>query len=427
MSIFNRSTDKKKNKKSFFDLSDGRYDAADSYGFINEEQTPQNRSIKRRKLLTTVLTVLFGAVLFGAIASVTFKLTSDIMNGSDNKTPVEVGPKDVTPTITEKVDPVIDPSAFLALESLYAGVRATARTLNPCIVEVAAVSYVTDPVFGTKTADSRTFFGIVFGDNKAEFLILIRNDALDQAYEDLTVTFNRGSSAAAKVVSRNEEVNLAVIAVDNKDMSDYDKDGISTVVIGDSAACDIGTALVAIGYVNGRSRSVDVGFITSEKETVYIRDNSLELMETNMSLNKGAFGVALNANGEVVGIITEAFGESNCIRAITINSISNLLYDMFNDRKAVSFGAMLSDMNSATRKKLNIKNGILLTEVFEGSAAEQAGFRKGDILMKIDDADLFFVSQFNTILRESENKNSVKIVYRRGDQEFEAELKIRKE
>ena len=426
MGIFKRSTDKK-NRKSFFDMSDGRYDAADSYGVINEEQTPQNRSLRRRKILTVILTVIFGAALFGAIASITFKLTSDIMNGGDNKTPVDVNPNKTTPTITGTVEPDLDPTAFLALESLYAGVRATARTLNPCIVEVAAVSYVTDPVFGAKTAESRTFLGIIFGDNSAEYLILTRNDALDKAYEDLIVTFNRGITADARVVRRNEEVNLAVIAVSNKELSDYDKDGISVVTTGDSAQCDIGSALVAIGYVNGRSRSVDVGFITSEKETVYIRDNSLELMETNMSLNEGAFGVALDANGKVVGIITEAFGKSNCIRAISINSIGNLLNDMMNDSKAVSFGAMLTDMDSATRKKLGIKNGILLTEVFEGTAADEAGFRKGDILVSFEDNDLYFVSQFNMLLRQSEDEESVSIVYRRGDQEMKAELKIRKE
>lgn len=426
MDIFKKSTDKK-NKKSFFDLSDGRYDAADSYGVINEEQTPQNRQLKRRKTLTMILTVIFGAALFGIIASVTFKFTSDIMNGSDEKTPVNVQPSDVTPVITKPVDPEIDPTAFLALESLYSAVRVTARALNPCIAEVSAVSYSTDPVFGTKTPQSRTFFGIIFGDNKVEYLVMVRNDFLEKPYEDLQVTFNRGSSSSVRVVCRNEEVNLAVLAVSYKDMSDYDKDGISVITIGDSAQCDVGTALVAIGFVNGRSRSVDVGFVTSEKESVYIRDNALELLETNMPLNEGAFGVALNANGEVVGIITEAFGESNCIRTITINSISNLLYDMLNDRKTVAFGAMLSDLNSATRKKLGIKGGILLTEVFEGTAADEAGFRKGDILLKFGDTELFFVSQFNTLLRQSENEPSVSITYRRGEEEFKATVKIRKE
>ena len=426
MGIFNRSKDNK-NKKSFFDLTDGKFDAADSYGVINEEQTPQNRSLRRRKVLSMILTVIFGAALFGIIASATFKLTTDLMNSGDNKTPVDVGPSRLTPTVTKPVEPVLDPEAFQTLEAVYSGVRATARLLNPCTVEVNAVSYRTDPVFGSKTAESRTFCGIVFGDNREEYLILIRNDELDTAYEDLQVTFSRGSSLPAKIVRRNDEINLAVLAVDYRELSDYDKDGISVVTYGESSGCELGTAIVAFGYINGRSRSVDLGFITSDKEPVYIRDNSLELMETNIPLSKGAFGVALNSNGEVVGIITEAFGENNYIRAISMDSVRNLLDDMLNNRKSVSFGAMLTDLNSATRKKLGIKNGIQLTEVFDGTAADDAGFRKGDILMKVGETELYFVSQFNTILRQCEGQSSVTIVYRRGSEEYKAELKIRKE
>ncbi|MBR6020020.1 MAG: serine protease [Lachnospiraceae bacterium] len=425
MSIFKKSTDNK-NKKSLFDLSDGKYGAADSYGFINEEQTPQNRSIKRRKILTMILTVAFGAVLFGVISSAVFKFTSDLLNG-DDKTPVTVGTSDMTPRPTQGEDPVIDPSAFKALESLYDGVRATASSLRPCIAEIAAVNYVTDPVFGSKTADSRVFLGVVFGDNRAEYLILTRNDSLDGSYEDLQVTFNRGGTGAARIVRRSEEINLAVLAVSYKDMSDYDRQGISPVSIGDSADCDLGTALVAVGFVNGRSRSANVGFITSEKETVYIRDNSLELMETNMPLYDNAFGVTLSADGKVVGIITEAFGESSCLRAITINSIRNMLYDMLNDNKTVQFGAMLADINSAARKKLGIKGGIQITEVFDGTPADAAGFRKGDILLKLGDDDLYFVSTFNALLRKCEAGDTVTIEYRRGEQVFKTELTIRME
>ena len=97
------------------------------------------------------------------------------------------------------------------------------------------------------------------------------------------------------------------------------------------------------------------------------------------------------------------------------------------EASGLSFGAMLTDMDSATRKKLGIKNGILLTEVFEGTAADEAGFRKGDILVSFEDNDLYFVSQFNMLLRQSEDEESVSIVYRRGNQEMKATLKIRKE
>ena len=78
--LFNRST---KKGKSVFDLSDDN--AADSYGFIKEEQLPQNRSIRRRKMLTLALTVIFCAVLFGIIASVVYRITSGVLDNLDEK------------------------------------------------------------------------------------------------------------------------------------------------------------------------------------------------------------------------------------------------------------------------------------------------------------------------------------------------------
>ena len=88
--LFNRS---KKKGKSVFDLSDDN--AADSYGFIKEEQLPQNRSIRRRKMLTLALTVIFCAVLFGIIASVVYRITSGVLDNLDEKKrTVDVRPTD---------------------------------------------------------------------------------------------------------------------------------------------------------------------------------------------------------------------------------------------------------------------------------------------------------------------------------------------
>ena len=80
--IFGRNN---KNRKSIFDTSDDKYNGADSYGFIKEEQLPENRSIRRRKKLTLFLTVVFSAALFGIIASVVFRITSGVLDSMDER------------------------------------------------------------------------------------------------------------------------------------------------------------------------------------------------------------------------------------------------------------------------------------------------------------------------------------------------------
>ncbi len=427
--LFNRSNNKEKNKnrKSVFDLSEGGYEAND-YGFIKEEQLPQNRSFRRRKILTLIITIVVSAVLFGAIATVVSQLVNRLWENYDDKSKNEI---DLRPTgsVTGQVTPGgsevrIDPEAFSDLEKLYAGVRSTARALNPCIAEVTAMTYTSDPVFGRKTAESRGFYGIVIGDNSKEYLILIRDSELDTAYEELAVTFQNNWSGTARIVQRNSEVNLAVLSVSQKGILDADRLGISVIKFGDSSNCVMGSPLVAIGCVNGRGRSVDIGFVTTDSMVAYIYDDSLDILETNMIRYEGMFGVVVNASGEMVGIITDDFGPDNCLRVITINSIRVILSDLINNKQHAVFGAMLSDINVAARRKMNIKGGILIEEIVDGSPADEAGFRKGDIILKMQGEDVYYVSQFNTILRRNEAGSEVAVTYLRGGEEYEATFKV---
>ena len=422
--LFNRSSDNK-NKRSFFDISDGNYDGADSYGFIKEEQTPQNRSIKRRKILSMVFAIVLGACLFGVIASLMFRFTTSLCEKGDDPKPVNVRP--VTPTGSTNPgqgDTPLDPESFQALESAYAGVRAAAVRFNRCVAEVSAMNYTEDPVFTKKLAETREFFGVVFGNNGTDYLILVRNDSLDKPFQELNVNFNGGTVGEARVIARNSEVNIAVLAVSARDFSDYDKSGIGVVTCGDSGQCKMGSTLIALGCVNGHSLSENVGFITSERVTVYIRDDSLQLVETNMIRYDDAFGVVVNSSGEVVGIINDTFGKSNCLSFLAINSLSDLLDDMLNNHKTPVFGAMMSDISSFSRQKLGIKGGVLIEEVFKGTPADEAGLRKGDIILEAADETMFYVDQFNTKIRKNPDDEKLRIVYMRNGETYTIEVRL---
>lgn len=425
--IFGRNN---KNRKSIFDTSDDKYNGADSYGFIKEEQLPEDRSIRRRKKLTLFLTVVFSAALFGIIASVVFRITSGVLDSMDErKHTVDVRPdSDNKPSPTPgSSEVVIDPKAFADIEKLYAGIRTTARAFNPCIANVSAVTYTEDPVFKQKTAQTRGFYGIVYEENGSEYLVLVRNEELEADYDDLTVSFYNGAGGSARVVKRNDELHLAVLAVSRKSIAEADRNGITIVKRGDSSKLDLGSAVIAVGCVNGTGRSVDFGFINSEPETVFIRDNSIDLMETNMVRHKGAFGILINAEGEAVGILSEDFDDGNCLRAISVNSLGNILNDMLNNDKTPVFGAYFTELTPDVRKSEGIKGGIRITEICEGTPADEAGFRKGDTIIKVQDEVIYFASQFNVILRREAGIGKMRVTYMRGGKEYTVEVPITKE
>ena len=426
MGIFKKSD---KGKRSVFDISDSNYNAADSYGFIKEEQLPQNRSIRRRKTLMLGLTVVLSAVLFGVLASVVFRITSGVLDRWDSgKHEVDLGPTgSVTPGTPGETDVKIDPTAFAEIEKMYEGIRSTARAFNSSIVEVSAITYTSDPIFGKRTAEGRSFYGIILAENGSEYLIMVRNGELDGKYDELMVTFYNGVDAAGRIVQRNSEVNLAVVAVSLKSIVEVDRRGIKPVTIGNSAQTTMGSAVIAVGCINGTSRSVDFGFVNSDSISVYIRDNALELVQTNMVLHKGAFGLLINASGEAVGIVTEDFNDSNCLCAITTNSIKAMLNDMLNDRKMPVFGAYCMELPSSVRKSMSIKGGIRIDEIVDGSPADEAGFRKGDIILRVQDDDVYYVSQFNTLMRREASSGKMRVTYLRGSEEATVDVPIVRE
>jgi serine protease Do len=182
-----------------------------------------------------------------------------------------------------------------------------------------------------------------------------------------------------------------------------------------------------VGCVNGTGRSVDFGFINGEPETVFIRDNSIDLMETNMVRHKGAFGILINAEGEAVGILSEDFDDGNCLRAISVNSLGNILNDMLNNDKTPVFGAYFTELTPDVRKSEGIKGGIRITEICEGTPADEAGFRKGDTIIKVQDEVIYFASQFNVILRREAGIGKMRVTYMRGGKEYTVEVPITKE
>ena len=55
---------------------------------------------------------------------------------------------------------------------------------------------------------------------------------------------------------------------------------------------------------------------------------------------------------------------------------------------------------------------------------EKAGFRKGDIILKMQGEDVYYVSEFNTILRRNDAGTEIAVTYLRGGEEYEATFRV---
>lgn len=407
--------------------------ANENFGFIKQEVGQKKWGSKQKKRAGIFFTVFLLAVMFGVIASISYKASDYVLTNilEENKR-VEVD----FPTQTVPGTPVgsggdsagtqVDPSVLEDYSTLMLGVQQVADALAPGIVTVTAVRQELDAIFGEASPVATEHTGIILADNQLEYLILVRYSELYAGRVDsLSVTFCNGLTADAELLEANEELDLAVVRASHKNCSAEELEQIRVISVGDSSGLSAGAVVIAVGSPTGKHLSVDVGMVSSVGEIGYITDSSVSLISTNMFGYEDGFGVLVNAKGEMVGVLTRCFaGERQMQQAYSINELKPLLQYMINGKQPNVFGAVFQELSQAVLTELSLDNGLLITEVRSGSPAYGNEFRRGDIITRIGDHDIFFASQFFTVLNNYLPGQEIEITFYRNGRKMVRTVEI---
>ena len=239
--------------------------------------------------------------------------------------------------------------------------------------------------------------GIIIGQNDTELLIATNNHVVEGA-DSLTVSFIDNQAYEANIKGTDSANDLAVIAVPLSSISADTMSQIRTAALGDSDSLRVGEQVVAIGNALGYGQSVTTGVISALNREVTVTDQNNNtvtnsLIQTDAAINPGNSGGALlNINGEVVGINSVKYTDTDVEGmgyAIPIDTAEPIINDLISkekvdDSQAAYLGVTGVDVNDELGDQFNMPNGIYLTQVVEGSAADQAGIRPGDILTAFD-------------------------------------------
>lgn len=203
-----------------------------------------------------------------------------------------------------------------------------------------------------------------------------------------TVVTKDGKKFEIRKIYRDPILDLAVVQIDGT--------GLSTLELGDSSKLKVGQNVIAIGNALGRfTNTVTTGVVSGLGRRVVAGDpfsgsfESLDnLIQTDAAINPGnSGGPLLNSAGQVIGVnVATTEGAQNIGFAIPINSVKKIV-DEFVTKGVVS-RPFLGISYRFISKDLAILNevpqGVFVQEVLEGSAAEKAGVKEGDIITKID-------------------------------------------
>ena len=240
--------------------------------------------------------------------------------------------------------------------------------------------------------------GFIIAQNDDELLIATNNHVVEDSTE-VTVAFSAEAEdpddllAPAKVKGTDAKTDLAVIAVKLDDIDEDVLKQLKIAVLGSSDNLKVGQAAITIGNSLGEGISVTSGIVSALDVEVVVEDGStFREFQTDGAANQGqSGGMIVNSKGEVIGIFNAGYLEGdNMGYGVPISTAIPVLQELINreTRDAVEehgyMGIAVVAVSSEASNYYNIPEGAFIYEVSEGSAGEEAGLKKGDIIVGFD-------------------------------------------
>ncbi len=337
------------------------------------------------------------AMAFGVLASVAFQGSNYMLDRS-------VGKASGGKTETAKVN-LADPVSSRDESGVGQGLDVSdiAANVMPSLVSITNIGVQEmQNLFGQTMAyeSQSSGTGIIIGQTDTELLIVTNNHVVNSA-QVLSVGFADETACEAKVKGTDRDRDLAVIAVKMEDISKETREKIRVIELGRSSELQVGEQVIAIGNALGYGQSVTTGIVSALNRQVTVDDSTNTLIQTDAAINPGNSGGALlNRKGQLVGINSAKYSDTSVEGmgyAIPVDDVVGIIEGLMNrtireekvpEEKQGFLGITGQDVTLEVSEAYDMPRGIYITSVEEGSAAEKAGLKKGNIIAKFDGASV---------------------------------------
>lgn len=391
---------------------------------ISDKKPTRKKQRSRNKLGITIGL----AVVFGLVAGIVFQgvnLTTERFLETDTEQKNQVETAQLTKETTADSK---DTQNSADSSEVTGSVASVAKTAMPTVVAITSVSIQEIPYyfgFGFSSRSTQQYSsegsgsGIIVGENDDELLIATNNHVVSGATTlnvcfmgsdvvsaeqetaetaaDDSADINVEDAVSAKIKGTDESNDLAVIAVAKADIPQDTLSEIKIAQLDISDDLEVGEQVVAIGNALGYGQSVTSGWISALNRTISTDDmTGSGLIQTDAAINPGNSGGALlNMKGEVIGINSAKFA-SNAVEgmgyAIPISKAQPILEDLMSretrdkvDSSEASYlGINPLDLSAEVTAMFDMPEGVFVSSVSTGEAADNAGIRKGDIITGFD-------------------------------------------
>lgn len=315
-------------------------------------------------------------------------------------------------------------------------VSAIAKEAMPSIVAITntgTVSYQTFWGIEEKQGESAGS-GIIIKQDDDYLYIATNNHVVDGA-DSLTVQFVDNETVTCEVKGTDRSDDLAVVKVALADIKQETLNAIRIATLAETDSLEVGQGVIAIGNALGYGQSVTNGIISALERTVTVQDTQTgqsivnnNMIQTNAAINPGNSGGALlNANGEVIGINSVKYSDTDVEGfgyAIPMSDAMPIIDQLITREKveesqSAYLGIQGKDITSDLAATLNMPEGIYVLEVVSGSAADKAGIRQGDIITEFDGRTVGTMRELKELLSYYKADQKVEVKLNRMDNGYE--------
>ena len=216
--------------------------------------------------------------------------------------------------------------------------------------------------------------------------ILTNNHVIEDATE-ITVQLWNGNIYDASLVGTDSLSDVAVIKMEGEFSN------LPAAYLGNSDSLKRGDWVAAIGNPFNFLSSVTQGIVSALERQVADIVMYQNFIQTDAAINPGNSGGALvNIYGEVVGINTMIYSQTGGFMgigfAIPINMAKRVMEDLIYEGRVCRgwIGISIQDLTPVARKALDLKitDGVLVCDVFQNEPADNAGIKRGDVIVEIN-------------------------------------------
>lgn len=221
---------------------------------------------------------------------------------------------------------------------------------------------------------------------------ILTNNHVVQDAERITVTLNDRRELPAKLIGNDPATDLAVIKIQ--------AENLTFIPFGNSDKVRVGEPVLAIGNPFNLTSTVTSGIISAKARNMHIIDNPrtnetpLEsFLQTDAAVNSGNSGGALvNARAELIGIVTAiASGNSGNYIGYSFAIPSNIAFKVAGDLQHYGYvqrgylGVQVVEVDATLARQTGAEEvkGIYVEKVNRDCAADRAGIRHGDIILRV--------------------------------------------